>query len=366
MKKRRFIALIVLLAAALLLPATPALADGDPPGNGTIIWDDDYTVEEGETLHGDLIVFNGDVTIENGGRVEGSVVIWNGNADANGTVEGDLVVSSGNITLGEDARVKGSVVCTWNCDIEQKAGARIDGGIVEGTPLQELRFEEWTGFPITVPSPIVAWASGPGVVLDLMFQILRSIVSVLVVAAVAGLVALLWPDQTARVGQTVAKSPGTSLGIGLLTVFAAVVLIIALVVTICLPPFVAMALVAAGLFGWICIGALVGERLLLALKAREIAPMWAAGLGTLFISLLTTGLNLVPCVNVFGWLLVFVTGCLGLGAVVLTRFGTMAYTPSRPAPPAPIPTPEPVVVEEPAEPPKKPRKKRTTKRKSEE
>ena len=108
MKKRRFITLIVLLAAALLLPAMPALADEGPPGDGVIIWDEDYTVEEGETLNGDLVVFNGDVTIEDGGRVEGSVVIWNGSADVYGTVEGDLVVSAATSTWAKTRWWKGT------------------------------------------------------------------------------------------------------------------------------------------------------------------------------------------------------------------------------------------------------------------
>jgi hypothetical protein len=362
MNKRRVIALIVLLAAALLLPAAPVLADGDPPDDGVVIWNEDYTVEDGETVDGDLVVFNGGLTVETGGRVEGAVVVWNGSADVEGTIEGDLVVSNGDIYLGDEARVEGSVVCTWNCDLKQEVGAQVDGGIVEGTPLQGLHFWQWDSLPTTLPSPVTIWATGPGAVLNLMLQVVRSIVSVLVVAAVAGLVALIWPDQTARVGRAVVDAPGPSFGIGLLTMLAAIVLIIALVITICLPPIVAMALGAAGLFGWICIGTLVGERLLKALKAREIAPIWAAGLGTLVISVLAAGLGLVPCVNVFGWLLIFIAGCLGLGAVVLTRFGTMVYTPSRPTPPAP--EPEPVEEPEPPEPPKKPtRKKRQAKKK---
>ena len=58
--------------------------------------------------------------------------------------------------------------------------------------------------------------------------------------------------------------------------------------------------------------------------------MVAVLVGVLLISLLTT----VPCL---GWLLAGVVGSLGLGAVVLTRFGTMAYPPA----PAPIASAEP-------------------------
>lgn len=319
----------LLLFGGLLLPATPALADGGPPGDdGVVIWDEDYTLEEDERLDGDLVVFNGDATLEAGSRVEGSVVIWNGGARVEGTIEGDLVVSGGDIYLADSAWVERDVVCSWNCDVEQEEGARVDGRIVEDVPLLDFLFEDWHGFPVSVPSPPTFWGSGPERVLDWVLRAVRDAVGILVVAVVAGLVALIWPHQTARVGQTVVEAPWPSFGIGLLTAAAAIVLIIALAITICLAPLsalTALALGTAGLFGWIGIGALVGERLLQALKAREIAPLWAAGLGTLLITLISTGLSAALCLAPIGWLVVFILGCLGLGAVVLTRFGTTPY-----------------------------------------
>ncbi|MEA3340610.1 MAG: hypothetical protein U9R15_11640, partial [Chloroflexota bacterium] len=130
---------------------------------------------------------------------------------------------------------------------------------------------------------------------------------------------------------TVVEAPGASLGIGLLTAFAAATLAIALLFTICLSPIamlVALALGVAGLFGWIGVGALVGQRLMQALNARTSAPLWAAGLGTLVITLVTAGLGALPCLGVLGVFLTFILGCLGLGAVVLTRFGAIPPPPS--------------------------------------
>jgi len=358
--RRRALWFILLLAVGLLLPATPALADDGPPeDNGVVIWNEDYTLEEGEWVEGDLVVFNGDVTLEEDSRVEGSVIVWNGGAEIAGVVEGDLVVSSGDISLQDSARVEGDVVCTWNCDLSQQAGARVDGSIVEGIPLGDLRLENWRGLPegqVRIPSPLGLWASGPGRVLRWTIKILRGVIAIAVVAAVAGLVALIWPDLTSEVGQVVVEAPWHSFGIGLLTAFAGTVLIIALAITICLSPIAALgalALGAAGLFGWAAVGALVGERLLQALKTREIAPVWAAGLGTLVVTLIGVGLSTAFCLAPFGWLMIFALGCLGLGAVVLTRFGTTPYTPStgaaphspptgaapRPTPPPPAPTP---------------------------
>jgi hypothetical protein len=245
--------------------------------------------------------------------------------------------------------VEGDVVCSWNCDLEQEEGARVDGGVIEGIPLRGLRFERLRDAPTRTPSLPGLWASGAGRVLDWTLRAVRRVIAVLVVAAVAGLVALIWPHQTAQVGHTVIEAPWPSLGIGLLTVIAATALVIALALTICLSPaaaLVALALGAAGLFGWIGVGAQVGERLLQALNVRKIAPLWAAGLGTLLITLVGMGLSVAFCLAPLGWLTVLVLGCLGLGAVVLTRFGTMAYVPStgeepgpsRPAPPAPVQT----------------------------
>jgi hypothetical protein len=358
--KRWLIGLIVLSVGVLLLPATPALADGDPPDDdGVVIWNEDYTLEEGKRLDGDLIVFNGDVTLEAGSRVQGSVITWNGSAKVEGTVERDLVVSGGDIVLDDSARVAGNVVCSWNCDLEQKAGARVGGGIIEGVPLRGLQLDRVRGVP-QIPSLPKIWASGPGRVLNWMLRAIRSLVAIMVVAAVAGLVALIWPQQTAQVGQTVVEAPLPSLGIGLLTVVAGTALIVALAITICLSPvaiLVALALSAAGLFGWIAVGGVVGERLLRALNAREIAPLWAAGLGALLITLIGTGLSSAFCLAPLGWLMIFALGSIGLGAVVLTRFGTTAYVaaaspghgPSGSTPPVPVAAPEAPEPPEPSE-----------------
>jgi len=340
-----FVGPIVLLVMGLLAPATPALADGSPPGDdGIVILNEDYTLEENEYLAGDLVVFNGDVTLEAGSRVEGSVIVWNGSVDVTGEVEGDLIASGGDIRLDNDAWVEGDVVCSWNCALDREEEARVDGKIIESHgPLPGLDLRFWHGFPITMPSPQTFWTLGPGQALGWVLRTLRTIVAILVIAAVAGLVALSWPQQIMLVGRTVIEAPGHSFGIGLLTAVIAGVLSIALAVTICLSPaaaLTALALGATGLFGWIGIGAWVGERLLQTLNAHrneneiKVTPLWAAGLGTLIITLVSAGLSIAFCLAPLGWLVSFAVGCMGLGSVVLTRFGTIAYSPS--TPPLPI------------------------------
>jgi hypothetical protein len=357
MHKRWLIWLTVLLAGVLLLPANQAQAAASPPGDdGIIIWNEDYTLEQDKRLEGDLVVINGDATLEAGSRVVGSAIIWQGSAQVDGTVEKDLVVSGGDITLGGNAQVGGDVVCSWDCDLKQEEGARVGGRVIEGLPLPGINIKPWNGFvkPSVRSVPRLWASSGPGQILRWVLNVIRSVVGILVVAAVAGLVALIWPHPLAQVGKTAVEAPWPSLAIGLLTILAAVVLIIVLAVTVCLSPLailLALALSAAGLFGWAAVGARVGERLLHALNAHQATPLWIAGLGTLLISLIGMGLSVAFCLAPLGWLGVLVLGCIGLGAVVLTRFGTMAYTPSPPTPPVP---PSPPAAPVPGEAPQSP------------
>ncbi|MGD2176422.1 MAG: polymer-forming cytoskeletal protein [Anaerolineae bacterium] len=336
MHKRILVWLAAVLLGGLLLPAMPAAAGSAPPDDGVVIFNEDYTLAEDEALDGDLVVFSGDATLESGSRINGNAVVWNGSADVNGVVEGNLVISNGGIQLREDAHVQGDVVCSWNCDIEREVGARVDGDIVEGPSLRGLPFAGWgeRGLRIQIPSPETEpfWLSAPEQLLRWILRVVRSLVTILVITAIGGVVGLIWPKATAQVGRVAFESPGASLGVGLLTIVAATALIIALAITICLSPaavLVALLLGAAGLFGWIAIGARVGGRLLDALGAGEVAPLWVAGLGTLVITLITLGLSVALCLAPLGWLLMFVIGCFGLGAVVLTRFGTTAYVPGQ-------------------------------------
>jgi hypothetical protein len=350
--------LTMIILGGLLLPNTVVIAASDQPDDGVVIWNEDYILRENEELDGDLVVFNGDVTLEAGSRVTGDVIAWNGSAYVDAVIAGNLVTSNGSIQLDENAHVRGDVVCTWNCNIEQADDSRVDGEIFEGPALQWLPLADWSqpGLRIRIPPPQdePPWVSGAQQLLRWMLWIVRSVVTTLIIAAIGGLVALIWPKATVQVERTVFQSPGASLGVGVLTIVAAVALIVALAITICLSPaaaLVALAVGAAGLFGWVAIGARVGRRLLKAVDAGEIAPLWTGAVGTLIITLISVGLSGAFCLAPLGWLLIFVIGCFGLGAVVLTRFGTTPYVPDRQResvvrPPTSPPQPTQVTVED--------------------
>ena len=83
-----------------------------------------------------------------------------------------------------------------------------------------------------------------------------------------------------------------------------------------------VALIVAVVFGWVAIGVEVGRRMVEAFE-WEMHPAAAAGIGTLAVGFVIGGIGLkIPCI---GWLAPLLVGSAGLGAVILTRFGSREY-----------------------------------------
>jgi hypothetical protein len=109
-----------------------------------------------------------------------------------------------------------------------------------------------------------------------------------------------------------------------------------------------VALVVAWLMGWIALGQRVGQRLLDMLGNRDPAPAASAAVGTAVLTLFWLGL--APLCGM-GWLIFAVLSPLGLGAVLLSRFGSQDYRTSNGAYPASwSPPPAPVAPAAPAAP----------------
>jgi hypothetical protein len=83
----------------------------------------------------------------------------------------------------------------------------------------------------------------------------------------------------------------------------------------------ALALVLAWLFGIIALGNEVGERFTQSIN-QTWAPVFTAGFGTFLLMLVGGAIGEIPCI---GWLFVALVGLVGIGAAVLTRFGTRPF-----------------------------------------
>ncbi|HID65026.1 MAG TPA: hypothetical protein EYP49_20090 [Anaerolineae bacterium] len=320
-----------LLALLLIAPAGPVLADG---GEGEVIFGKDFTLESGEELDGDLVIFGGDVVLEEDSFVDGTVFIMGGNATVAGEIDDELVVFGGDVELKSTAFI-GSDVVAWGGQVERAEGAVVKGNVVGGVTtgfFRGPRIVRTFRFP---PTPDrVPLEAGTRFFFNTIMDIFKIIITTLALMALGLLVVLFLPRQTEMVAQAVLAAPLPSLGIGFLTLVVAVGLTVLLAITICLSPialFIALVVTAAGFFGWIAVGLLVGQKLLEGLKAQEPAPLLAVVIGVLLISLISA----LPCLGFFVFLGV---ASLGLGGVVLTRFGTMSYPEGLPSPSSLRPT----------------------------
>lgn len=346
MKKLATHAIFLLsLCALLLFPSQAALAytGQDGPGDDEVIVGRSYTLQSGESLPYGLIVIGGSATIEPGASIGGDLVVIGGSANiaAEATVRGEMLVIGGALNLAavaennavviggpaklaETAHIRGDLV-TIGGELERAEGAQIDGNITNN-PRPPQSLSGWVGNLVhearsgILPSWPEAAADG-----------LRNALILALIAA--GLAAFL-PEQMRRVSSTLVSQPKLSVGFGILTLIGFVVvvillgllsfLVITLLLTIPAIAFVSLLLATASAFGWIVIGTELGTRLIVALRYDWPLPVSAA----LGVFLLTLGFSLIemaPIVGAIADILEFVVSLFGIGAVVMTRFGTRLY-----------------------------------------
>jgi hypothetical protein len=292
-----------------------------------------YTLARGDTLDGDLMVIGGAVVLEPESLVTGNVVLIGGTLSCDGQIAGDLVVIGGMANLGGVSVVRGDAT-TLGGILNQAQGSQIYGQILGGTNVQgplQFPIPSFQFRPFGIPG---FWQLSLAPVLQALMIGLQS----LALAALAVLVVLFWAEPTRRVARAAAGQALIAGGVGLLTIMVVPILLLLLAITICLIPFSligALVLAAAFVYGWVALGQEVGQRLAEAFH-WVLHPAAEAGIGTLVLTLAANFIGLVPCV---GWVVPVVIGLLGLGGVVMTRFGAKAYpqvdrTPSAPAAPA--------------------------------
>jgi len=336
--------LVIALTLILLLTfAAPAFAQG--PVGDQVIFGRNLTLKAEETIQGNVIVFGGNVNLPASAKIDGDLVVFGGNAGIDGTVTGDIGMIGGNITLGETAVVQGDIgLVGGRSNVTE--GAKVNGRIENLTEFGRdygdyYDDDEWHGVAPPVP-PVFDGAdfNTPGWshrFFDFVTDIVSAIALLVVLGLISWLVATFMPEQIDSVSNTVIESAPISFGVGLLTAVVAAVMLIPsllLIITICLAliPIAGYVLLGvAGLFGWIVIGQIVGYRLLVA--TGQYAPNFAFStmVGVIVLTLMANMpvLGSIPCLgfifNLIGFLVLVLAGLTGLGAVILTRFGTRPY-----------------------------------------
>ena len=322
---------VVVLVVALALPG-PAFA-GDAE-QGQVVFGGTFTLESGDVVNGDMVIFGGSVEFEAGSLVDGDVLLFGGSAEVNGEIDGNLALLGGSADLGSAAVVTGDVIALGG-NVDRAEGAVVEGDFVSSDGVYFPFGFEIPNLPElgSLPDldrdfrirPFGQSSIGPffSPVTGVLWFVLRS----LLIAALAVLVVLFWPQAAGRTGDTAVSQPLISGGLGCLTMIVFPVLCGLIAITLIGLPLsflLVVALVVALLFGWIAIGVELGRRMSEAFS-WEIHPAASAGIGTLLVSFVVFGLGLIPCI---GWLAPLLVGAAGLGAVILTRFGSREYVPA--------------------------------------
>ncbi len=326
--KIRMISLVLVAFLAVLPLFTAAAADGTIPGQ--FVFGQSFTLKNGQTMNGDLMIFGGSATIEKGAIVNGNVVVFGGSLTINGVVNRDTVIFGGSASLGATAHIYGRL-STLGSTLDRSEGSLVDGQVNNGN----IHFGNGQNgyIPPTASSynpfaTFMHFAVNP--FLSLVVNVLGQSVTL---ALLAMLLMLFLAQRAERVAHAVIAQPLTAGGLGLLTLVAVPVILVALVVlsiliitlviTVPLMVIVAMALGMALLFGWIAVGYEVGQRFTKAIH-QEWHPAFSAGLGTFALTLIAACLTNIPVLNCIGWLVPFLLSIAALGAVLMTRFGTQA------------------------------------------
>ncbi len=320
MKVKTNLIRFILLLAVLVLPASNVYAQS--PDGDVLLFGQNYTLEKGDELNGNIAVFGGNITIEEGatadgdialiggnfrmdGDVNGDVAVIGGNLTISGKVDGDIVVIGGQIQLTETAVVDGEIA-TIGGQVEQDPKAQVSGNITNNAP------------PVDVPDvpnvPDIPNApNGPEIdfYVNPLWTVLQVVGWALLMGCLAAFLTLFLDQQIRRVGDYAVTQTLIAGSIGLLSVFIGLLLILTIA-----PIFI---LAIAWFLGVISLGQEVGDRFTKAINQTWATPL-ATGFGTFILVLIGGFINaMVPC---FGWLFNFTVALIGIGAVIMTRFGS--------------------------------------------
>jgi hypothetical protein len=316
---------VFLMVGAPLVAASGVWQEGTVGGD-KLVMGGDYFLRSDQTLGGNLAVLGGSAMLEPGSTVNGDVVVLGGNLTVAGAIRGGLTVFGGNVHLRDAAIVEGDLA-SFGGSVQRDPGA-----IIEGETLDRMRPLLRGNRPFVLPGA-VPFDEGPSPFGSFFGWQLGTFGFGLLSALLGVFLVLVIPRHMGRVVNTAATQPAFSFGVGLLTVVLAVVAGALLLIACGLGLIVLLILMAGMFMGWAAAGLWLGERLLGGLRLRSTSAVAEVAVGTFLLTVLA---RLPLCI---GFLVGLVVGSIGLGAVVLTRFGTRspdAMAPARYTPP-PLP-----------------------------
>ncbi len=309
------------LFAALIILSTAAGCVTVRSGDGGFLMGGRQVIEDGEVSRDELVMLGGSVRID--GEARADVVVLGGSLTVNGTAN-DVVVVGGSMRLGPDARVRGDLINVGG-SLNRSPGARVEGEVVN---VGVSGLDWMPGLGLGGWSVGRWWGLSPFHVVTRTTQLVYWLLLAVIVVALAG-------DRVSSAAHSIAREPFRFGIIGFVGFFALcllfVVLLILCFLIIGIPFFLALVLLwpLAYIFGMVATFQVLGQKLLPVFGKADASQIGLVVVGGVALGLL----HYFPLVGSLFW---FLAGCVGLGSVFATRFGTNRPWVGGPAaPPAP-------------------------------
>jgi hypothetical protein len=295
----------------------------------------------------DIVRFGGNVTVDEDETITGDIAVIGGSATVNGQVQGEVSVIGGSLTLGPKAEVQRDVTVVGG-SLHRQEGAVILGKVSEvgvGDAIRSQRAEQakshtqwpsgWGRFGV---SPIIGFAG--------------TLVRVALVMLLAGIVLLLARAPVERIADQAAAEPLKSWLVGFLAEILFVPVLILTVVVLAvsiigiplllLVPVAVVGVMVVSLVGFTGVAYHVGRLVEGRVEQVRNRPYLATILGIAVIVSpllvarllgLVSGLGAITAVLVAaGFVMEYLAWTAGIGAAALVRFSKKP-TPSLPASP---------------------------------
>lgn len=268
----------------------------------------DFTLHSNEVLRGDLTSFGANVVLEENSRVEGNVTLFGGQADIYGTITRDLTSLGSETHLRSSAHIAGSQTSLGG------SVTREEGSAVEGQHTQEPGASVQAQFPGEWLAPFRYFFERVG-------NVFSTIGGVTLLTLLSVSIVVLFPAYVARIAEVARRQWLASSGTGLLTIMVVAVVIAILTLTLCLIPVallltVTLALILLG--GWAVMASMLGERLVLYMKATG----WTVAAKTALGAVVLAVLGIPPIIGVVISLLAL---AWGTGALILMFAGMRSH-----------------------------------------
>lgn len=244
-----------------------------------------------------LVKFGENIFVPPGAEVESAVSIG-GSVNVAGSVRADVVAIGGNIVLDSSAVIGGNVVS-------------IGGKVIKMPGAKVMGESKQISMGATTMATGAKMLALGGIILSILITIAYIIL--------ASLTVIFFRKQIGGTSYKIEKKFWQVFGWGLLGIILIPVICILLVVSLIGVFFVPLFIIlvaAAGFFGYIAASQLLGKKIFVYLKQKG-KPMGMevlVGIVVLFL------LGLLPFI---GWIFTCLASIVGLGSVMLTRFGTV-------------------------------------------